>query len=183
MQVLSTRVDLFSKPFGAYVRDNQITDLGGIKQYRISLIPVHRLGMEASVALHLLWTSTWLAFYLCLSLEVHWSTSNFAGPSQRVDLQRLFFPILTNLQDSLPPVDAQTIRKLISEESLGKRWQYVTMVFPTDRIMKLQLETIHSQQVDKNVLVTCVIASVSVCVRRSSPYLPSPSPVPSWWYT
>lgn len=33
MQVLSTRVDLFSKPFGAYVRDNQITDFGGIKQY------------------------------------------------------------------------------------------------------------------------------------------------------
>ena len=44
MQVLSTRVDLFSKPFGAYVRDNQITDLGGIKQYRISLIPVHIFG-------------------------------------------------------------------------------------------------------------------------------------------
>lgn len=40
------------------------------------------------------------------------------------------------------------------------------MLFPTDKIMKLQLETVHSQQVDKNVLVTCLIASVSVCVRR-----------------
>ena len=34
MQVLSTRVDLFSKPFGAYVRVHQITDFGGIKQYK-----------------------------------------------------------------------------------------------------------------------------------------------------